>query len=168
MRQTLTDLCGLLNEQKQVLKNMLELSTEERQIIVKGDSDNLENVIRLELRELSKLGAIEKRRMALHKIIATEMGIPEAELTVSLIAERAQPDEQNTIRQIQKELTGLIEEHTAINKENRELIKAHVEYSETMLELMVGSEDPLNNFYSGDGRSSPERKKTTGFFDGHA
>jgi len=37
-----------------------------------------------------------------------------------------------------------------------------------MLELMVGSEDPLNNMYGGDGKAAPDRKKATGFYDGHA
>jgi len=168
MRQTLTDLCAILQEQKAVLKNMLELSKEERQIIISGESDKLENVIRLELKELSKLGAIEKRRMQLNKILATEFGYAEEDLTVSRIAEDAWPDEREAIRKIQTELQLLIEEHTAINMENRQLIEAHIEYSDTMLELMVGSEDPLNNMYGGDGRSAPDKKKATGFFDGHA
>jgi len=168
MRQTLADLCALLQEQKEVLGNMLELAKEERRIIIGGESDKLEAVIRLELKELNKLGAVEKKRLALHKVIAEELGLQEDELTVSNIAEKAQPDERDSIKKLQSELTPLIEEHTAVNKENRELIKAHIEYSETMLELMVGSEDPLNNMYGGDGRAAPDRKKATGFYDGHA
>jgi len=168
MRRSLVELCDLLNEQKRILENILELSREERQIIIGNESDKLESVIRLELRELSKLGAIEKKRMELQKTIAAELGLPEAELTVSAIAQHAQPEERETIRSIQTELTELISRHTEINAENRELIKSHIEYSETMLELMVGEEDPLNNFYGGDGRAAPERLKKTGFFDGHA
>jgi len=168
MRQTLTDLCAILQEQKAVLKNMLELAKEERQIIISGESDKLENVIRLELKELNKLGAIEKRRTELHKTIASEMDIPEAELTVTKIAEKAEPDEKAAIKKLQEELTPLIAEHTAVNKENRQLIEAHIEYSQTMLELMVGVEDPLNNMYGGDGRAAPDRKKSTGFYDGYS
>jgi len=168
MRQTLADLCALLREQKAVLVNMLELAKEERQIIVKGESDKLEDVIRLELKELNKLGAIERKRLALHKTIATELGLPEDEITVSNIAENAEPDEREAIRKLQKELMPIIEEHSAVNAENRELIKSHIEYSQTMLELMTESEDPLNNMYGGDGRAAPDRKKATGFYDGHA
>jgi len=168
MRQSLADLCALLQEQKEVLGNMLELSKEERHILINGESDKLENVIRLEFKELNKLGAVEKKRIALHKAIAIELGLHDGELTVSNIAEKAQPDESEAIRKLQTELMPLIEEHTAINKENRELIKSHVEYSETMLELMVGSEDPLNNMYGGDGKAAADRKKATGFYDGHA
>jgi len=169
MRQTFTDLCTLLQEQKDVLESMLRLAKEERQIIIDGESGNLEGVIRLELKELNKLGAIEKKRLALHKVIATELGFNEdEEVTVSKIAEKAEPDEHDAIRALQAELIPIIEEHAAINLENRELIKSHLEYSETMLELMVGSEDPLNNMYGGDGRAAPDRKKSTGFYDGHA
>ena len=168
MRQTLADLCAILLEQKAVLENMFELAKEERQIIVSGESDRLEDVIRLEIRELNKLGAIEKRRLALHRDIAAMLGLQDDEMTVSKIAAKAQPDERDAIVKIQTDLVALIEEHSAINMENRELIKSHIEYSETMLELMVGSEDPLNNMYGGDGRAAPDRKKTTGFYDGHA
>ena len=168
MRQTLADLCILLQEQKEVLGNMLELAKEERQIIISGESEKLENVIRLEIKELNKLGAIEKKRLALHQIIAAELGLQDDEITVTKIADKAQPEERDAIRKLQTELMPIIEEHAAVNMENRELIKAHIEYSETMLELMVGSEDPLNNMYGGDGRAAPEKKKTTGFYDGHA
>ena len=168
MRKTLADLCALLTEQKEVLSNMLTLAKEERQIIIGGESDKLESIIRLELKELNKLGAIEKKRLALHEVIAVELGLQSDELTVTKIAEKAQPDEQEAIRKLQTELTPIIEEHSAVNMENRELIKAHVDYSETMLELMVGTEDPLNNMYGGDGKAAPERKKATGFYDGHA
>jgi len=169
MREMLADLCILLQEQKEVLGNMLKLAKEERQIIIGGEAEKLEGVIRLELKELNKLGAIEKKRLALHKVIATELSFNEDEdITVSKIAEKAKPEERDAIRKLQAELIPIIEEHAAVNMENRELIKSHLEYSETMLELMVDSEDPLNNMYGGDGRAAPDRKKSTGFYDGHA
>ena len=169
MRKMLADLCILLQEQKDVLGNMLKLAKEERQIIIGGESEKLEGVIRLELKELNKLGAIEKKRLALHNVIATELGFTEDEdITVSKIAEKAEPEERDAIKKLQAELIPIIEEHAAVNMENRDLIKAHLEYSETMLELMVDSEDPLNNMYGGDGRATPDRKKSSGFYSGHA
>jgi len=168
MRQILNELFGLLTEQKSVLEKMLELSLDERRSIISGEADKLEGIVRCELRELSKLGAAEKKRTALSKAISDELGLPENDITVSAIARRAEPDEREAITKLQAELTALINRHTALNMENRELIKAHLEYSETMLDLMVGSEDPLNNFYGGDGKAVQDRKKSTGFFNGQA
>ena len=164
----LKELFDLLLEQKSVLESLLEMSREERQVIISGESKKLEDIVRLELKELSKLGAIEKKRAALHPDISAEFGLPESDISVSAIAERSEPDEREAIRKLQTELTALINQHSVLNQENRELIKTHLEYSESMLDLVFGSEDPLNNFYGGDGRAAPERKKTTGFFDGHA
>ena len=168
MRQVIAELCDLLGEQKGVLGEMLRLSGEERSIIVSGDAERLEGIVRLELKALSKLGAIEKKRLALHERISQELGIPGKDINVTAIALRAEPTERREIRKLQEELTKLIREHAALNMENRELINAHIEYSEMMVNLMVGSEDPLNNFYGGDGRATEEKKKTTGFFDSRA
>jgi len=168
MRQVLEDLLDLLTTQKGLLENLLDLAFQERQAIVKGEHEKLEEVVRSELRELSKLGSIEKKRTALHQTISKEFGLATKEITVSEIIRRALPEEREPLKKIQIELTELIGRHAGVNKENRELIETHREYSEAMLNLLVESEDPLNNFYGGDGKATPDRKKTTGFFDGHA
>ena len=168
MKQVLGELLSLLLEQKGVLSNMLDLSREKRRVIISGETKKLEDVVRLEVRELSKLSAIEKKRAALHKTIAEEFSLSDNDVTVSAIAKRTEPDEREAIVKLQSELIALINQHTEINNENRELIKAHLEYTESMLELMVDAEDPLNNFYGGDGRVSMDRRRSTGFFNGQA
>jgi flagellar biosynthesis/type III secretory pathway chaperone len=144
------------------------LSTEERRILISGEAENLEDIVRREFRELTKLGAIEKKRLELHSVISAEFAIPIQDINLSAIADRATQEEREAIITLQTDLTDLIAEHTALNNENRELINAHLEYSEIMIDLMVDSEDPLNNFYDGDGNAAQEKKKTTGFFDSRA
>ena len=159
---------GLLARQRDALESLLGLSSQERLAIISNDMGKLEEIVSLEFKELSKLGAIEKKRIALHPAIARELGLSEQDVSVSAIARNAQPDERETIQKLQTELTELIASHTKLNMENRELIKTHMEYSEAILDLLVDSEDPLNNFYGMDGKAAPEKKKTTGFFDGKA
>ena len=168
MRPLLNNLYNLLLEQKETLDNLLELSTEERRVIISGQTDLLEDIVRKELKELSKLNAVEKKRIALYPQLQAEFGLSDNELSISAITARAAADERETMRRLQTELTTLLAHHTELNAENRSLIKAHMEYSEAVMDLMVDSEDPLNNFYGGDGRAMPERKKTTGFYDGRA
>lgn len=168
MRQVLQELYDLLLEQKSILGDLLELAREERRIIISGEAGKLEEVVRSELRGLSKLGTLEKKRAGLNPEISAQLDIPGGDITISAIMQKTGPEERPAFKAIQAELVELIDRHTALNKENRELIEAHSEYTQSLLEMMVGSEDPLNNFYGGDGKSTPERKKTTGFFDGHA
>jgi len=168
MRQTLVDLCTLLQEQKEILGNMLALAKEERNVIIEGKSEKLEEIIRRELSELGKLGGIEKQRLELHKVISRELCIPvDEEITVSKITENAEPDERDAIRKLQMELMPLIEEHAAVNMENRELVKSHLEYSNTMLELMIGSGESSGCTYDGEGKAAPESINAAGLYDGH-
>ena len=168
MRQVLEELHSLLIEQKSILTDMLALSEEERRIIISGEADKLEDVVRKEMRLLSKLNAIEKKRMAMNPAVSAEFDLPIKEITVTSIAARAKPDEREVITSLQKELSALLGRHTELNNENRELIKAHIEYTDAVMDIMVDSEDPLNNFYGGDGKAMQDKKKSTGFFNGTA
>ena len=168
MRPILRDLCELLSEQKSILETMLALSQEERRIIISGESELLEDVVRQGMRELSKLGKVEKRRLELHDAISSEFRMPKEDISVTAIAKRAAASERVAITKLQVDLTELIKQHNTLNNENRELIMAHIEYSEAMMELMVDSEDPLNNYYGNDGKAPSEKKKNTGFIDSKA
>ena len=168
MRPVLTDLCGLLNEHKSVLDDMLMLSQEEQRIIISGEAELLEDIVRREFKKLSQLNAIEKKRMELREKISAELGLSVQELNVSSIVERAEPDEREIIIKLQTELTSLLKLQIDINTENRELIEAHFEYTDTLMDLVAGSDDPLNNFYGGDGKTAPEKKKATVFIDSRA
>ena len=168
MRQFLVDLVSLLEEQKAILEVLLDLSNQERKILVEGKSHLLEDIIRRELKELSKINALEKKRKAMDKDLALAFGLDEDEITISAIAERADDYERQVITSLQEELSGLLRHHTELNKENRELIKAHLDYTDMMLQTATPQEDPLNNFYGGDGKAAPGGKRNTGFFDGQA
>ena len=169
MRQVLTELCDLLIEQKEVLYKLLELSQEEQRILIAGQSDKLEAIVRLELKELSKLGALERKRTALNTSISLELNISCENITITEIAASAQEDEKELLLKLQKELLMLVESHTQLNSQNRELIDSHMEYSTAMLEMLSEPDDPLNNIYGGDGRAVADRKKkSSGFYSGHA
>jgi flagellar biosynthesis/type III secretory pathway chaperone len=158
----------MLVEQKEILVKLLELSREERQILINGESDKLEAVVRLQLKQLSKLGAVEKRRAELNKEIAAELSLTEDDITITSIVNNSDPAEKAILLKMQTELMALINEHAQVNAENRELINSHMEYSGAMIEMLSEPDDPLNNFYGDDGRATDEKKKTSGMFTGHA
>ena len=168
MRQFLVDLVSLLSEQKAILETLLDLSNQERKILVEGKSHLLEDIIRRELKELSKVNALEKKRKAMEKDLALAFGLDEEDVTISAIAERSDDDERQAIVALQHELSDLLRQHTELNQENRELIKAHLDYTDMMLQTAAPQEDPLNNFYGGDGKTARGGKRNTGFFDGQA
>ena len=165
MKQVLEELCGLLYEQKSVQEELLRLSTDKRQIIKSGDTESLNATVSRELGELSKLRNIERRRTALLPTISDELGIAPQDVTVSTVIEHADEDRKDELRALQRELLSLLNMQAEINAINQDMLKAQLEYTDAMLEVMVGSEDPLNNFYGDDGKASADKKRATGFLD---
>ena len=164
MRQELKAMYDLLLEQKQVQEGLIKLSYEKRQVILNNDTARLSDIVAQEQKDIVKMNSIDKQRVRLIPGIAGALGVPEAEVTLSVIIDGAGPDERNEFFLLQKELTSLINSQLELNKMNKDLLEAHLEYADAMLSVIAEPEDPLNNFYGDDGRANND-KKPTGFID---
>lgn len=165
MRQELKAIYELLLEQKDVQRQLLDLSYEKRQVIISGNTERLSEITGLEQRWVTKLKNLDRRNSKLLPTLAALLDIPESEINLSRILEKVTAREHEPLFLLQKELLGLLDSQLEINKLNSELLNTHLEYTENMLGILVGDEDPLNNFYGVDGRPDSERRKATGFID---
>lgn len=155
----------LLERQKKTHEELLGLSYEKRQAIVKSDTGRLNEIVHQELKGLAKMNQHEKRRSALLKDISRTLGIGESEITLSMIIGKADGEKRDRLIALQKELIELLNSQAEINKQNQELLKLQLDYSDVMLNVFVGSDDPLNNFYSDNGRSGDDKRQSAGLFD---
>ena len=158
-------LVALLEEYRDVLQSLLDLSYEKRQTIIEAKTERLSEIVQAELRVLSEMKSLEKRRLTLVNEIAPEFGVPASELTVSRIADGAEYEQANRLRALLVEMDAIVGSQVQLNSANKELLDAHLEYSEVMLNLMIDSADPLNNFYSEDGSTEGDKKIGIGLFD---
>lgn len=167
MEQELNMMCELLEEHISVQTTLLELSQEKKQVIISGNTERLNEIVQLELKSLAKMNSIEKRRTALVAALSKKLDIPEAEFTVRALAERAgeSPDARR-LTVLRGQLSMLLRQQSEQNSLNQKLLETQLEYTDTMLNLIVGPDDPLNNFYGVDGRTTDtEISKGAGIFD---
>lgn len=167
MEHELKTMCELLEEHISVQGSLLELSQEKKQVIISGNTERLNEIVQTELKSLARMNSIEKRRTALVAALSKELGVQEGELTVSVLSERAGGTPAGSrLTALQEELTKLLREQADQNNINKKLLETQLEYTDTMLNLIVGPDDPLNNFYGGDGRTTDaEIRKSAGIFD---
>lgn len=165
MNDVLAPVIELLREQKKLHEDVLDLSGEKRQVIVKGETERLNEIVRLEMKAVARFRTLEKKRAAALSGAAAEAGVPAEGLTMTMLIDMAQGGEREELNVLQKELRSLVEAQSELNRMNKELLEAHLEYTDTMLEVLVGAEDPINNFYDGAGRSEYESRRTAGLFD---
>lgn len=157
-------LISLLEIQLAQYAKVLELGRRKQGYIVAGQIDELEQAVRAETSELLKAGGTEKKRLAATELLAQELGLkPDISLTEIIAAAPAAAQER--LLYLQGKFATLVKELTALNKLNHELLETNIAYTDMMLGVILGTEDPLNNFYSDDGSMDADTISNPGFFD---
>lgn len=162
-REALESVYNLLVEQKQVQEKLFSLAQRKRDAVVKNNTDELGEIVRLEYNQLGLMNSIEKKRiLLLHKVFGNEGPL----MTIGQLSALAEGELSEKYLEIQKELVEAIEKLREINDSNKSLVEIQLEYTEMMLNFLGGSADPLNNFYGTDGKSSDaEITKGSSVFD---
>ena len=161
-------LFSFLEDQKKIQTGLYDLSLEKRRVIISDETDQLSEIVQRELQLLSQLNTLEKRRAAVLEEWAGYISCPPDEITLSKILENLDRDDSGQISALQQELYSLMTSLRDLNDENGKLLEAKLEYTDTMLNLYVGAEDPLNNIYGAAGKTDAEMRKSTGMFNWEA
>ena len=155
----------LLEKQHEILSGLLQIEHEKRVLILKGPPEELDALVTSERKEIARLSQIEKKRALLAAPIAGVFGVPEQELTISVMVENSDEELKDQLLRLQKDLVAVTGALTEINALNKELLEAQLEFTEIQLNLFVGTEDPINNLYGGDGKADVELRRSAGLFD---
>ena len=166
MKQSLEQMINLLREQKELLADMLELSHEMRATIVGVRDKKLDDLVRQERAALRKMNAIQSSVAELLTGLAAKLGL-KGDVTVGGIVSRVPEAEGSAIKLLQEELKEMLYEFVELSGENQELIDAHFDNMDAVLNLIEG-DDQLNNFYGGDGNYASEKASASGIFDNQA
>ncbi|NLO47750.1 MAG: flagellar protein FlgN [Clostridiales bacterium] len=166
MQNALDNMITLLSEQNRIQKELLGLSYEKRRAVLNNQTDLINRVVQKEFMFLTAAQALEKKREQALSVLSKHFGIPESEITVTVIIERTSGELQRKFTAVQKELSAVIKTQAELNRLNQDLLKTQLEYTDMMLNLLVGPEDPLNNFYDDNGKMSEQTpRKKAGLID---
>lgn len=166
MENSFEEMYSFLLELKQVQKKLLDLSYNKRNAAYENNIEKLNEIVVQEMKYLSELKSLDGKREKLQKKLSGLMMIPESEITVSTLINRAGRSMKERFTIIQKELNGMQMAQKEINAQNKELLETQLDYTNAMLNIIVDSEDPLNNYYDEEGKASDKKnKKSIGLFD---
>jgi flagellar biosynthesis/type III secretory pathway chaperone len=165
LRQEIKAVYELLQAQKEIQSELLKLGHEKRRAIVRADTGKLTNIVGREQLYVSKMNSLERKRTKLMPEVTALVSRMSGRMTLSELIESAQPEERDALNKLGRELRLMLNEQLELNSLNKKLLEDHLRYAETMISAAVGREDPLNNFYGGDGRCADDGPRKTGFFD---
>lgn len=148
MRDVVARLRDILARQLESQETLLRLSAEKRGVVISCDTARLDEITKLELREMAKMTNAEKKRKALLPELSNELGVPQ-NASLREIIDGAEPDERVILTRLRIAMTDAYDQLRDINAANKTLLEQQIEYSDAILSLYIPG-DEINNLYSDD------------------
>ncbi len=129
MASLIESLITVLNDQNEEYKELLKLSKNKTDIIIKGDMDGLREIISSEQQYIDKVANYEKKRIEIVNDIAIVLNKDVEYLTVKEIVKllSGQKKEQQKLSQARDDLRRTLKDMVKINDMNKKLIEDSLE-----------------------------------------
>jgi len=130
---------GLLQEEADLHRRLLELAREEQRALVRGDVDGLQRLLAEQERLVGHVRALERARRQLLELVAERLRRPVDELTLRELVRLSPPDVGQRLAEQREVLTRLLQELADVNKANALLVRSHLEHVQTVVSLLAGA-----------------------------
>ena len=137
MASLMDELKDVLQQEDRQYQELIALSEEKCQVLVRGDVNRLEQITALEQQQTDVLHQYEMKRKSILKDMAEVLGKDPETFTVEAMirALASQPEEQNRLIQLRDQLRITLHKMAEINTQNQALIKQALEMVEFDLTL---------------------------------
>lgn len=155
MKQIIAALIDILQQECKLYEELLSLSQEKADIIIKGNVPELEQITKTEHQYISVLTKLELERENRIDALAQALGESAQALTLQNVAEKTRGPQASELTAMRDRISVVLHQLKESNEANTKLIRNSMEYIHFSIGLLssVGSED--NNY-------NPNAEKTTG------
>lgn len=138
MASLIEELVEVLTEECSIYEKLLAVSDEKTRVIVRSDLEELQNITEQEQQVVEVVLALEKRRQGIVVNIATVLNQNPKTMTVADIIRvmGKQPEIQDKLSRLHRELKRVVEQLQQKNNHNRELLENSLEMAEFSIRLL--------------------------------
>lgn len=168
MASLIDELIGILEQEYDVYKQLIPISEEKTQVIVKNDLASLQMITNKEQLAVDKISALEHKRDIVMTNIKTVINRKSGEFTLKTLIElmEKQPIEKKALSIIHDNLKSTILRLNEINSRNRYLIQQSLEMIEFNMNFIQSTRmSPGNNTYTKGASKYEAQSHTTRMFD---
>ena len=137
-------LIEILGEQTERYEELLGLSLEKRDVIIKNELEELQKINHLENIVINQNQKLEKKRLELIKDMAIALNQKESDLTLNLLIELMEnKDEQKPLMEVRDRIKSVVGELKVINEQNGQLVQNaldYIEYSTNLIRSSMGQQ----------------------------
>lgn len=132
---------GLLQEETQAHRRLLDLAREEQRALVRGDVQLLQRVVAEQEQVVGQVRELERARMRLLELVAERVGRPVEGLSLRELVNSSPPDVGRRLEEQRRELVSVLTELADVNKANALLVRAHLQYVHDLVAMVTRAAD---------------------------
>lgn len=140
MNELLEKLIQNLLQEKDIYKELLEISEQKKQVIANTDIKELEKIVQLEQEFIVRIGKLEDERQGIIDAIAAQKKLPSEDITISTLISWAPEEIARRLESIKQEFEYIIEKQKDLNRINEKLLKINLEYVDFAINFLAGSQ----------------------------
>ncbi|MDF2628937.1 MAG: FlgN protein [Symbiobacteriaceae bacterium] len=157
--QRLTSLLALMEEQVKIMNDLSALTQKKSLLLVDGNLDELDILLRGEQALIWQMGKLEERRFRLQVEIASELRIHASQLTLERLVATVPPEYGPRCQTVAETYGASAKALMEANQLNTELVQQAMAYVDFSLQLL-GARGPASaQVYSAQGQRDPRDGK---------
>lgn len=165
--ERLAELRAALAAELHLLEDLVALEAKKTAVLVAGQAAELDVLVKGEQVLVWQLGKAEERRQALLQLLAPDLGLPAAHVTLTGLAERLPPAAGSELADLHRRCGAACAELARRNRQNGELIQGALAYVEFALQTLQPGAVPGSVYTAAAQRDLP-RRGAPGRLDGRA
>ena len=157
MKRLLTELIELLETQKELYSNLLDLSISKKDAIVKTNVNELDNIVKAEQILLLRLGEVESKRQRLIEQIAKEYKVNKEEVNLEFVLNQLNSSQKNKVMDIRGHFINILDDITKYNNVNKKLLEKQLSFVSMTLNAITGSGNTIDYNQEGELNKIPPK-----------
>ena len=152
MASLVEELTEVLEQEYRIYRDLLPIAESKTKVIIKNDLEALQNITEQEHQVIDQINALESKRAQVIFNIGTVLNQKAEELTLSKVVDllNQQPEEQEKLNEVHKNLKQIIRRLMEVNYQNQSLIEESLEMIEFNMNLIQSTRmSPGNNYTKG-------------------
>lgn len=168
MASLIEELIDILGEEQNIYSQLIPVSREKTQVIVKNDTTALQEITAREQEAIDKITVLENKRARVMEDIRTVLGKGDKNLNLSTLIGLldSKQKEKRILSELHDKLKETINILVETNNRNKILIQQSLEMIEFNMNFLQSTRmSPGNNTYTRNASQDSEKSYGTGMFD---
>ena len=167
MASLMEELIATLRQEQAAYQELLPVVEKKTQAIIANDLKQVQDITEVEQSAIGKISGLEQKRTEIMKNIGVVLNKKVEDLTLPNLIKLLdrQPQEQQTLGQIHKELQALLKRLSEVNGHNKNLIEQSLEMISYNMNLLQSTRIVPGNNYTRNAGQWDMTASRTGMFD---